>query len=172
MIAGFGEERWNSFMARLVEKDKYFSTMIMSITLIPIEKLIILFDEMCREFFNNDKMQYTMFGKVGAKVALSPGGPYQSYLLTKEIKPFVESVLPKLWSTYFDEGKATTLFENNIIHLKITEFQIKHYYFEKLLMGYFQKALKIFGKKTVAKQVRSLASGDDDIYFQYELKDS
>jgi hypothetical protein len=39
-------------------------------------------------------------------------------------------------------------------------------------MGYFQKALKIFGKKTVAKQVRSLASGDDDIYFQFELKDS
>jgi hypothetical protein len=39
-------------------------------------------------------------------------------------------------------------------------------------MGYFQKALKIFGKKSVAKKVRSLASGDNDIYFQFELKDS
>jgi hypothetical protein len=39
-------------------------------------------------------------------------------------------------------------------------------------MGYFQQALKIFGKKTVAKKVRSLSSGDDDIYFQFELKDS
>ena len=134
MIAGFGEERWNSFMSRLVEKDKYFSTMIMSITLIPIEKLIILFDEMCREFFNNDKMQYTMFGKVGAKVALSPGGPYQSYLLTKDIKPFVESVLPKLWSTYFDEGMATTMFreqccpsQNHRTPDKEYLFRVPHY---------------------------------------------
>jgi hypothetical protein len=39
-------------------------------------------------------------------------------------------------------------------------------------MGYFQKALKIFGKKTVVKQVRSISSGNDDIYFTYELKDS
>jgi hypothetical protein len=39
-------------------------------------------------------------------------------------------------------------------------------------MGYFQKALKIFGKKTVAKRIRSLSMGNDDIYFQFELKDS
>jgi hypothetical protein len=39
-------------------------------------------------------------------------------------------------------------------------------------MGYFQQALKIFGKKSVPKRVRSLSSGDDDIYFQFELKDS
>ena len=25
MIAAFGEERWNSFMTKLAEKDKYFS---------------------------------------------------------------------------------------------------------------------------------------------------
>ena len=61
MITGYGEERWNSFMAKLVEKDKYFNTMIMSVTLIPVEKLIIFFDEMCREFFNNDKMQYDVW---------------------------------------------------------------------------------------------------------------
>ena len=104
MSAAFGEERWNSFMAKLAEKDKYFKKMIMSITLIPVEKLILIFDEMCKEFFNNDKMQYSMFGKVGAKYALSPDGPYKSYMLTKDIKQFVESVLPKLWSTYFDGG--------------------------------------------------------------------
>jgi hypothetical protein len=80
--------------------------------------------------------------------------------------------LPKLWSTYFDEGIPTTLFENNVAHLKITGLQIKNLYFEYLIMGYFQKALKMFGKKTVAKRVRSLSSGDDDIYFQFELKDS
>jgi hypothetical protein len=172
MIAGFGEERWNSFMARLAEKDNYFSKMIMAITLIPVEKLIIIFDEMCNEFFNSDYNQYMMFGKVGAKYALSPEGTYKSYMLTKDIKQFVESSMPKIWSIYFDEGKATALFENNVVHFKITGLQIKHLYFEYLIMGYFQQALKIFGKKTVAKRIRSLSSGDDDIYFQYELKDS
>ena len=39
-------------------------------------------------------------------------------------------------------------------------------------MGYFQQALKVFGKKSVAKKVRSIVQGDNDIYFQFELKDS
>jgi siroheme synthase (precorrin-2 oxidase/ferrochelatase) len=116
-------------------------------------------------------MQYSMFGKVGAKYALSSEGPYKSYMLTKDIKQFVESVLPKLWSTYFDGGITTARLENNVAHLKITGLQIKNLYFEYLIMGYFQQALKIFGKKTVAKRVRSISSGDDDVYFQYELKD-
>jgi hypothetical protein len=49
----FGEERWNSFNAKVIEKDKFFSNMIMSVTPIPVDKIIIFFDEMCREFFNN-----------------------------------------------------------------------------------------------------------------------
>jgi hypothetical protein len=56
--------------------------------------------------------------------------------------------------------------------MKITGLKIKHIYFEYLVMGFFQKALKMFGKKSVAKKVRSISSGDDDIYFQFELKDS
>ena len=172
MTAGFGEERWNSFMARLAEKDNYFSKMIMAITLIPVEKLIIIFDEMCNEFFNNDKMQYEMFGKIGAKYALSADGPYKSFMLIKDIKQFIESILPKVWSMYFDGGVATARLENKIAHIKVTGLQIKNVYFEYLVMGYFQQAIKVFGKKSIAKRVRSLASGDDDIYFQYELKDS
>jgi hypothetical protein len=39
-------------------------------------------------------------------------------------------------------------------------------------MGYIQQALKIFGKKSNVKKVRSIVSGDDDIYFQFGLKDS
>ena len=144
----------------------------MSVTPIPVDKFILFLDEMIKEFFNNHSMQCVTFEKAAAQYALSSEGPYKSYLLTKDIKQFVESVLPKLWSTYYDEGKVTTKFENNVVHLKITELQVKHYYFEQLLMGYFQKALKIFGKKNVAKQVRSISSGDKDIYFQFALKDS
>jgi len=172
IIKVFGEEPWNSFIPKLAAKDKFFSNTIWAITPVPMDKFIIFLDELVKEFFDNDMMQYVTFGKLAAQFALSPEGPYKSYLLTKDTKQFVESVLPKLWSTYFDEGKATTLFENNIVHLKITGLQIKHLYFEYLVMGYFQKALKLFGKKTVAKRVRSIASGDEDIYFQFELKDS
>jgi hypothetical protein len=172
ITAAFGEERWESFMNKLAEKDNYFSKMIMSITLIPAEKLIFLFDEMCKEFFNNDKMQYEMFGKVGAQYALSPEGTYKSYMLTKDIKQFVEFVMPKLWSTYWDGGKTTAKLENNVAHVKVTGIEIKNIYFEYFIMGYIQQALKIFGKKSVVKKVRSIVSGDDDIYFQFELKDS
>jgi hypothetical protein len=146
--------------------------MIMSITLIRVEKLIILFDEMCKEFFNNDKMQYSMFGKVGAQYALSPEGTYKSYMLTKDIKQFVEFVLPKLWSTYFDGGKTTAKLENKVAHVKVTGIEIKNIYFEYFIMGYIQQALKIFGKKSNVKKVRSIVSGDEDIYFQFGLKDS
>ena len=172
MTAAFGEERWTAFIAKLAKKDKYFSTIIMSITPMPVEKLIGLFDEMCKEFFNDDKMQYVKFGKAGAKAVLSPDGPYKSFMLTKDIKQFVESVLPKVWSMYFDGGVATARLENNIAHIKVTGLQIKNIYFEYLVMGYFQQAIKVFGKKSIAKRVRSLASGDEDIYFQFELKDS
>jgi len=93
-------------------------------------------------------------------------------MLTKDIKQFVESVLPKIWTMYFDSGVTTARLENNVAHIKITGIQYKYTYFEYLVMGYFQQAIKMFGKKSVAKKVRSISSGDKDIYFTYELKDS
>jgi hypothetical protein len=169
----FGQERWNKFMARLAAKDKYFKdTVIMSITLMPMEKCILLFDELIDECFNGDKSAYVMFGRLGAKWALSPGGPYQSLMLIKDLKQFVESALPKIYSTYFDGGSVTAKLENNVVYIRITGFTIKHVYYEKLLMGYYKQALKVFGKKSTETMIRSLTAGDDDIYFKYELKDS
>lgn len=159
-------------MVKLAAKDKFFSNIIMSVTPVPLDKFILFLDELVKEFFNNDMMQYVTFGKVAAQFALSPEGMYKSYLLTKDTKQFVEAVMPKFWSTYFDEGTVVTKFENNVAHLKITGLKFKHLYFEYLIMGYFQKALKMFGKKTVVKRIRSMSAGDDDIYYQFELKDS
>jgi len=76
----------------------------MSVTPIPVDKFILFLDEMIKEFFNNHSMQCVTFEKAAAQYALSSEGPYKSYLLTKDVKQFVESVIPKLWSTYFDEG--------------------------------------------------------------------
>ena len=173
MIAGFGDERWNSFMAKLAQKDRYFKdNVIMSVTIVPLEKVMIFFDEMNKEFFNNDKGAYSLYGKMGAKSLLSPGGPHQAYMLTKDINHFVKFVLPKIWEIFFDTGVFITKFENNIIHIKISGIDIKNFDFENLVIGYNQQAVKIFGRKSVAKRVRSISAGSDDLYFQLELKDS
>ena len=172
MIAGFGDERWNSFMAKLAQKDKYFSNIIMSVTLVPVGKVMIFFDEMNKEFFNNDKGAYSLYGKMGAKSLLSPGGPHHAYMLTKDINHFINNILPKIWAIFFDTGVFVTKFENNIIHIKITGIDIRNFDFENLVMGYNQQALKIFGKKSVVKRVRSLSAGDHDFYFMLELVDS
>jgi hypothetical protein len=79
--------------------------------------------------------------------------------------------MPKIWSIFFDAGVFTAKFENNIIHIKITGIDIKNFDFENLIIGYNQQAVKIFGRKSVAKRVRSISSGSDDFYFQLELND-
>ena len=165
----FGKERWNSFMAKMAEKDNYYKGMIMSIALIPVEKHLFFLDELIKEFFNNDKKQYLIFGKVAAKFALSPGGTYNSYLLTKDLKQFVEVGMPQIWTSLYDESVLTAILENNIVHIKITQIPIKNIDFEYLTVGYLQQALKIFGKKSHEKCVRGFSKGDNDIYYQFEL---
>lgn len=173
MISAFGEERWKDFMTQLAKKDDYFANKtLMAVTPIPAEKLIVVFDEMCREFFNNDKTRYELFGKTGAKYALGPGGPYNSYMNIKELKQFIEYSVPKIWQAYFDGGKITAKLEHNVAHVKIINIPIRHADFERCVLGYFQQAIKVFGKKSFARQVRSIASGDNEIYFTYALIDS
>ena len=108
ITANFGEERWNAFMQKLALKDNFYKNVIMSITPIPVEKHASFLDEMLKEFFNDDKNQYIIFGRIAAKFALSPGGPYHSYLLAKDINQSVTVGAPKLWSTYFDGGVFTS----------------------------------------------------------------
>jgi len=167
---GFGKERWDAFLAKLASKDNYFNDEITPLTLLPVNKYIMFLNELIDEYFNNDEKVYWMFGMVAAKYAFSPGGPYKSYLFTKDLKQFVELGMPKIWSSYFDGGIFTEKFENNVVHLKITDLPVKHVYFEYLIMGYFKQALKIFGRKSVETCVQGFSKDDKDIYYQYELK--
>ena len=80
--------------------------------------------------------------------------------------------MPKIWSTYFDGGTFTSNFDNNTAHITITGIPVKNNYFEELVMGFNQQAFKIFGEKTTAVKVSSIAAGDDDFRFQLKLKDS
>ena len=168
----FGEERWNSFMAKMAEKDNYYKGMILSIALIPVEKHLFFLDELIKEFFNNDKKQFLMFGKVGAKFTLSPGGSRHAFLLSKNLKQFVEVSMPQIWTSLYDESVLTAILENNIAHIKITQIPIKSVDLEYLTVGYFKQALKIFGKKSNEKCIRGFSKGDNDIYYQYEIIDS
>jgi len=168
----FGEEKWKSFMIDLARKDRYFNNVIMSVTLIPMDKFIFFLDELIREFFNNDKENYALFGRVAANFGLSQGGPYHSYMLVKDIKQFAESVTPQIWTTYFDGGVVIAHVEKSIIHIKVTELPINHSHFESLVVAFFQQAIHIFGKKSVSKRIRSTSLGHADSYYQFEIKDS
>ncbi|HNY51503.1 MAG TPA: hypothetical protein PLV50_09090 [Smithella sp.] len=71
IVEVFGLEPWNSFMVKLAAKDKFFSNPIMSITPVPLDKFILFLDELVKEFFNKDMMQYVTFGKVAAQLIWS-----------------------------------------------------------------------------------------------------
>ncbi|MDD5344514.1 MAG: hypothetical protein PHW12_08855, partial [Smithella sp.] len=103
VIAAFGLEKWNIFMAKMAEKDQYFKdTVIMTITLVPVEKSIMLLDGVIDEFFNGDKRNsYILFGRIAAKFALSEGGFYHFLMQTKDFNTFVETNLPKIWAIHF-----------------------------------------------------------------------
>jgi len=169
IVKAFGEERWNAFMAKLMAKEKYFSQPIMTVTLIPLDKFIVFLDDVLKEFFQNDNNHYWKLGEKSADFSLAEGGPYHSFLLTKDIKQFVETVMPRIWSTYFDGGTLTAKFENNVAHIKISDLPAKHIYFEYLVMGYIRQALVIFGKKAVEQRVRGFSSGNNDIYYQFKI---
>ena len=169
IIKTFGEGRWKAFMDKLMAKDKYFSQVIMNVTLIPLDKFVIFLDDVLKEFFQNDNNHYWKLGEKSADFSLGPGGPYHSFLITKDIKQFVESVMPKIWSTYFDGGLFNTRFENNVVHITISGLPTKHIYFEYLIMGYIRQALVIFGKKAIERRIRGFSSGHNDIYYQIEI---
>jgi hypothetical protein len=169
IIKAFGEERWNSFSTKLAAKDKYFSQPIMTITLIPLDKFIVFLDDVLSEFFKNDNNHYWKLGEKSADFSLAEGGPYHSFLLTKDIKQLVESGMPRIWSTYFDGGTFTSKFENNVIHITISNLPAKHIYFEYLIMGYIRQSLVIFGKKAIEHRIRGFSLGNNDIYYQFEI---
>jgi len=168
----FGEPAWQSFMVKLAAKENFFNNIIMSVTPVPLDKFIFFLDELVKEFFNNDMMQYETFGKVAAQFVLSGEGMYKSYLLIKDKKQIVDMVVPKLWATYFDEGKVTATFGQTVAYFTISGLKFKHRYFEYLIIGFMQKALKIYGLKGEPKLIRSLAAGDDDIYCRFDFKES
>lgn len=174
VIAAFGLEKWNKFMAKMAEKDQYFKdNVIVTITLVPVEKSIILLDGVIDEFFNGDKKNsYILFGRIAAKFALSEGGFYHFLMQTKDIKTFVETNLPKIWAIHFDGGTVSAKLENNNVHINITDFPVKNEHYENFITAYYKQVLKIFGRKSTETVLKSLSAGNKDLYIKYLLLDS
>jgi len=172
VIAAFGLEKWNNFMVKMVEKDKYFKdNVIVTVTLVPVEKSILLLDGVIDEFFNGDKKNsYVLFGRIAAKFALSEGGFYHYLMQTKDLKTFVEANLPKIWSIHFDGGSVAARLDNNAVMIHIANFPVKNEYYESFVMAYYKQVLKIYGKKSTETIVRSLSAGKNDLLMKFELK--
>lgn len=172
VIAAFGLEKWNNFMVKMVEKDKYFKdNVIVTVTLVPVEKSILLLDGVIDEFFNGDKKNsYVLFGRIAAKFALSEGGFYHYLMQTKDLKTFVETNLPKIWSIHFDGGSVAARLDNNAVMIHIANFPVKNEYYESFVMAYYKQVLKIYGKKSTETIVRSLSAGKNDLLMKFELK--
>jgi hypothetical protein len=174
VIQAFGLEKWNNFMAKMAARDQYFKdNVIMTVSLVPVEKSIILLDGVIDEFFNGDKKNsYILFGRIAAKFALAEGGFYHFLMQTKDSKTFVETSIPKIWSIHFDGGSVTAWLENNSVLLNITDFPVKNEYYEYFIMAYYWQVLKMYGKKSTERMVRSLSSGNNDVLIKYELNDA
>ena len=174
VIAGFGLDKWTKFMAKMADKDQYFKdNIIMTITLVPVEKSIMLLDGIVDEFFNGDKKNsYILFGRIAAKFALSEGGFYKFLMQTKDIKAFVESNLPKIWAIHFDGGAVAAKLENNTVYLNIIDFPVKNEYYENFITAYYKQVLKLYGRKSTEAVLRSVSAGNKDLYIKYELLDA
>jgi len=170
IIKNFGEEKWQAFSAKLAARESYFNQMIMNVTLIPLDKFVIFLDEVLKEFFDNDEKHYWTLGEKSADFSLAAGGPYHSFVMTRNLKQFVESMMPRVWSTYFDGGVFTARLEKNTVHITISNMPTRHIYFEYLIMGYIRQMLIIFGKKSVERRIRGFSAGHDDVYYQFELQ--
>jgi hypothetical protein len=128
-------------------------------------------DEIVKEFFNIDMLHTRRLDRAPNNLYYQGDGITNHFCFSR-IECRSSSRRAQTWATFYDEGRVEAKFENNIAYYKVTGLTFKHRYFEYLIMGFLQKALKIFGMKGVPKHVTSMAAGDDDIYYQFAFKDS
>ena len=62
----FGEEAWEAFLADLANKDPFFEQTIVATSMLPVEKILFLNDEVLRVFYHGDPNTYWAMGETGA----------------------------------------------------------------------------------------------------------
>ncbi|KKM93094.1 hypothetical protein LCGC14_1211850 [marine sediment metagenome] len=146
LIYEFDKEHWNDFFQSFKESHSYFNRGILPTTMIPVEEFIAFLDAMLKEFYNGDEKVFWRYGEAAAEASLSEKGPFHIYIKRKrEPKDFVDNILARIWSNYYDEGRVKFVLEGNIIHAYILDLPIYHAYFEYTTMSFNKKVSELFG---------------------------
>ncbi|MFX1297215.1 MAG: hypothetical protein ACFFD2_20475 [Promethearchaeota archaeon] len=164
----FGKERWNIFFNQLKESNSFFNLSILATTKIPINEYLVFVDTMLKEFYKNDKKVFWKMGKDGATTSLAKDGPFRVFLKRKRNpQAFINSILPRIWNLYFDEGYEKFLLDKNIMYVYIFNLPIYHVYFEYTTMGYIERALELFG--VTIKKIIKLLGSTKEIHYKLVL---
>ncbi len=164
----FDKEHWNDFFQRFKESHSYFDQGILPTTLIPVEEFTAFLDAMVKEFYNGDEKIYWRYGEEAAKASLGEKGPFHIYIKGKrEPKYFVDNILARIWSNYYDGGRLKFVLEGNIIHAYILDLPIYHAYFEYTTMSFNKKVSELFG--IPVKETIKVKSSTKEIYYKFIL---
>ncbi len=170
IVKQFGKERWNEFIEKLSIKEPYFKKSIIATDLIPANAFLTFMEELVREFYSNDRKIYWQLGEKGAEWSIKEG-PYRTFFANKDIENFAKTKVSSIWSMYFTEGKLTAEYTPEVIDVKITDVNVKHIYFEYLIMGYAQKSFEIVsGNQYEAKCITGIFSSSPVIHYKFIRK--
>lgn len=169
IINNFGERKWNSFIAKVREKEPYFNNTILTINHIPAEKFLFFQEQFVKEFYNNNENVYWTLGEESANWALTEG-PYAPYLNSRDLNHFVVNKLPLIWKSYFTEGELKGKIKGDKVIIKIKGITVKHIYFEKLIMGYVKRSLELFLNKNVTyKKIKGIFDKGKEVIYEFYI---
>jgi hypothetical protein len=167
----FGEQKYKKWLESLPEESKkIFSGIILESLNYDVKHgSHIPLNKMCEMFYSSDKEKGAReYGKWSGKRALTT--TYKNFLKS-DLTKFVENI-PAIYKTYHKDSDiaVSTKLENNKIIVTVTKFEEPDYLKEISIVGYFEAALELMGKKVnSAKLTRSLAKGDKCTEFILEI---
>ncbi|KKM85049.1 hypothetical protein LCGC14_1293020 [marine sediment metagenome] len=165
----FGEERWNDFFEMLKTSNPYFTQAILATTQVPVDEFISFIDAMVKEYYNGDEKIIWRFGRQVAKYSLSEKGPFYAFIRSKrEPEAFISKILHRIWSMYYDEGRAKNELEGNIMHAYILDLPKYYRYIEYSVMGFIQQAIELIG--VLVKETVKVKSSAREIHYKFVLE--
>ncbi len=140
--------------------------MVLSANLMPTEIYISFVEELIKEYYDGNQRVYWVFGRNAAKTTLGEKGLLNVYIRRKRSpKDFISSILARIWTNYFDEGRESFELEGNVVHARVLDLPNYHPIYEFTIMGYTENALEIVGINV--KEIKKIKSSAKEIYYQF-----
>ncbi len=168
LVHVFGEERWNRFFEMLKISNPCFIQDILATTQVPIEEFISFTYSMVKEYYYGDEKIIWRFGRQVAKYSLSEKGPFYAFIRNiREPEAFISKILHRLWSMYYDDGRAKNVLEGNIMHAYIVDLPRYYFYIEQSVMGFIEQALELTG--VLVKETIKVKGSAKEIHYKFVL---